>query len=166
VANSNTVQKLVDSNKRAVIKMSGIFDGSGQETGVIKVVASSLAFALNANSQIMSSNTHPRSIYNLAVNKINYNVGSAGGHVKLAFDNSTGLDGTIAVLRGAGFLDEEGVVIVNPNSSPNSNGDIVLTTLGMVANDSYTIILDLRKAADSYDRGQTADRTMQGLGGF
>jgi hypothetical protein len=163
VANSNAVAKLVDTQQRAVIKMTGIFDGTGQETGVIKVDASSLAFAMNANNMIMSSNTHPRSIYRLAIKKIVYNIGSASGHVKLFYDNSAGLDGTIIAVRGSGVVDEEGIVITNPNDSPNSNGDIVLTTLGFAANDSYTILLDIKKDPQSYSRGGEIDSTLRGI---
>lgn len=156
MANANLVQKLVDTNKRAIIKMTGTFDGFNQETNTIKVDVSSLALALNANGQVMSSNTHPKSLYRVWPTKIIYNVNIKAGYIKLHYDASSG-DGTIAVLGPSfGKIDDDGLLHVNPLSA-NSNGDICITTMGAAANDSYTIILDIRKDSRDYDAGQTAD---------
>jgi hypothetical protein len=158
MANQNLVQKLVDTNKRAIVKMTGTFDGTGQETGVIKIDVSSLALTLNANNLLMSSNTHPKSSYRIYPTKIIYNVAIRNGHARLFYDAVGGsLDGTIATLSGAGVIDTENIVISNPLDIANSNGDICLSTLGAQANDAYTILIDVKKDARDYDQGQAAE---------
>ena len=157
MANSNLVQKIVDTNRRLYVKMTGEFDGTGQETSVIKVDASSLNLALNSNGYIMTSNTDPLSTYRVTPFRIVYHVSMASGHVKLYFDSSDGSDGTIVNLgNGWGDMGLEGAIFTSPLTA-NSNGDILLTTFGAAANDSYTIILDCRKDSRDYDAGQTAD---------
>lgn len=153
---ANTVQKLIDTNKRIVVKIVGSVDNvvaGGQETNVIKIDVSSLSQALNANNLVMSANTHPKSIYRVNVKKIVFSVGSAAGYVKVFYDNSAGLDGTIAYLRGTGSVDQEGILFSNPNAAPNSNGDICVSTIGFTSNDVYTLIIEGRKEDADYYQG-------------
>lgn len=154
MANQNLVQKLVDQNKKVLVKMTGTFDGaSGQETSVIKVDVSSLAFALNTSGKIMTANTNPKSTYRVYPTKIIYSVGINSGYVRLHYDDAG--DGTLGVLRSSGDIDTEALSLSNPQAT--SNGDICLSTMGAVANDSYTVIMDMRKEATDYDQGQTAE---------
>jgi hypothetical protein len=156
MANANQIAKLVDSNKFAQFKLTGTFDGTGQEINTIKIDVSSLALALNVNNKIMTSNTDIKSKYNVYVTRVFYS-SSVTGWVKLHYDNNGGGDGTILVVGpGQATLDIPG--FIGPNRDiANSNGDICITTQGALANNGYTFIVELRKDARDYDQGQTSD---------
>jgi hypothetical protein len=44
-----------------------------------------------------------------------------------------------------------------PNPETNSSGDILISTVGMKANDNFTLIIEVKKDGRDYDQGQTAD---------
>jgi hypothetical protein len=43
------------------------------------------------------------------------------------------------------------------NVEANTVGDVLISTLGLVANDAFTLIIELRKDGNDYDQGQTRD---------
>ena len=75
MANQFTYQVLRDTNQKAVIKLTGFFDGaSGDESNVSRISANTLYGALDANnvplrSGLSKSNT-AQSYYGLAIEKI------------------------------------------------------------------------------------------------
>lgn len=154
MANLIREQRLIDSNKRALIKYVIISDGTN-EANTTLVDASNLAFALNANGYIMSSNTHPKSNYRTTVKKIKA-YSRTGGSFRLKWEGDANSE---IVVFGSGSVDftfeNDGAVITNPEA--NATGDILISTANLVAGDVTTIFVDLRKNSEDYDAGQTAD---------
>lgn len=158
-------ERITDTNHRALIKLVGIFDGTGQASNLTMVDVSSLAFALNANGQIMSSNTHPLGVYNVSIKRIMADV-NMNGFVRLQWgsrDGVTPLANVEAIVLGPGYKDinfaSDGYngLLKNPIPGANTTGDLLISTLGAGANNSFTIFLELKKDGSHYDAGQTAD---------
>lgn len=154
MANVIREQRLIDSNKRALIKYVILSDGT-QEANTRLVDASNLAFALNANGFIMTSNTDPKSNYRATVRKIKaYSRTSGSFRLKWEGDANSEI-----ITFGSGSVDftfeNDGAVI--PNSEANATGDILISTANLVFGDVATIFIDLRKDSLDYDAGQTAD---------
>jgi hypothetical protein len=154
MANVIREQRLIDSNKRSLIKYVILSDGT-QESNTRLVDASNLAFALNANGYIMQSNTHPKSNYRTTVRKIKA-FSKTAGSVRLKWEGDANSE---IITFGTGTVDftfeNDGAVISNPEA--NATGDILISTLGLASTDAITIFLDLRKESLDYDAGQTAD---------
>ena len=180
MSNKFTYQVLRDATSDVVIKLTGVFDGSGQEANNSRITANSLygALATNgyqvANTQGGSANT-PLSYYDLQLTGVKYyvnmptaNTGGSGnglGAVEL-FWNGGGAtpalqyanSATIFHLNNSGEfgLGEQLPAIYN-NATGNKTGDIGVYTSGAIANCSYTLILTLRKNNAHYQRGQFND---------
>lgn len=127
MADAVTTTTLFNGTKRLVVKITNLSDGTG-ESAVVKVDKSAF--------------TGPNGLEpsKFAVDKIVYNV--AGMAVRLYFDRTT--DTNIGVLQGTGYLDFKklgGLV----DKGTGDTGDIVLTTTGHTAADSYDITIYLRK---------------------
>jgi hypothetical protein len=178
MANKFTYQLLRDSTTDAVIKLTGTFDGSGQEANNIRIQANTLANALDtsyANLLSSTSNTGALSYYNLQLTGLKYyvnmptsNTGAAGtgmGSVEIFWNgggsnavNQYANSATIFHLNSSGEfgLGEQLPAIMN-NSTGSPLGDIGVYTQGAQANCSYTLILTLRKDNAMYQRGQLND---------
>jgi hypothetical protein len=152
MANIIREQKLIDSNKRALIKYVILSDGS-QESNTRLVDASSLAFALNATGVI--SQTDLKSNYRTTIKKIKAYSKTAGS-VRLKWEGAANSE---IITFGSASVDlnfeNDGAVISNPETNPT--GDILISTLGMTTGDTVTVFLDLKKNSEDYDAGQTAD---------
>jgi len=160
MANRYSYQVLKDDTQHTVIKLTGEFDGSGQENNVSRIQANTLYGALDsskANLLSSSANTGALSFYGLSVYRVWYDC-STDGDVKLYWNASTPVP--IMYMNGNGEYDAAGNWITIPNNSKGttgSAGDIGIETRGMVANSSYTIIMELRKDNEHYQRGQMND---------
>lgn len=154
MANLIAEQRLIDSNKRALIKYVILSDGT-QEANTRLLDASTLAFALNANGYIMSSNTHPKSNYRTTVRKIKA-YSRTGGSIRLKWEGASNSE---IITFGSASVDfnfeNDGAVI--PNPEVNATGDILISTANLAFGDAVTIFLDLKKDSLDYDAGQTAD---------
>lgn len=154
MANTIREQRLIDSNKRALIKYVVLSDGT-QESNTRLLDASNLSFALNANGYIMSSNTDPKSNYRTTVRKIKA-YSKTSGSVRLKWEGDANSE---IITFGSASVDlnfeNDGAIIWNPEA--NATGDILISTLGLTAGDTFTIFLDLKKNSEDYDAGQTAD---------
>jgi len=166
MANIFTVQTIVDSTKRTLVKLTGKFDGSAQEGPNTKIFAANLYGALDTNGLIAAGNANSvyRSTYHLTVKRIQADV-AGSGYVEIYW-YGTGTGNTTIVTAGANHQsiyewDEDSAVIPNNGPTANVTGDIGIATFGMGANNAYTIILDLRKNDSrfpvDYDMGQTRD---------
>ena len=154
-----TYQVMKDTTEKTVIKLTGSFDGTTQESNVVRIQANTLYGALNANSTpgLLVDGGTALSYYGLSVHRIWYDC-ATDGDVELFWH--AGTNKTIAFLNGNGEYDAAGNWITIPNNTQgaaSSNGDIGITTRGMVANSSYTIILELRKDNAHYQRGHLSD---------
>lgn len=154
MANLIREQRLIDSNKRALIKYVILSDGT-QEANTRLLDASTLQFALNANGYIMQSNTHPKSSYRSTVRKIKA-YSRTGGSFRLKWEGDANSE---IITFGSGSVDftfeNDGAIIPNPEA--NATGDILISTANLVFGDTTTIFLDIRKESLDYDAGQTAD---------
>ena len=154
MANVIREQRLIDSNKRTLIKYVILSDGT-QEANTRLVDASNLAFALNVNGYIMTSNTNPKSNYRTTIRKIKA-YSRTGGSFRLKWEGDANSE---IITFGSGSVDftfeNDGAVISNPEA--NATGDILLSTANLAFGDVATIFVDLRKESLDYDAGQTAD---------
>jgi hypothetical protein len=162
MANIFTEQKIIDSNKRALIKYTIISDATtGNNSNVILLNASYLANALNANGYIMTSNTHPKSNYRLSIKRI-FGAVHSNGYFRLKWNSASNND---IVILPQGYFDYnfesmgDGAVIPPPTNEANVTGSILYGTHGVSVNDTLTLFLDIRKDGRDYDSGQTADPT-------
>lgn len=160
MSNVYTYQIIKDTTEHAVIKLTASFDGSGQESNSARIQANTLYGALDsskANLLSSTANTGPLSFYGLSVHRIWYDC-AATGDVELYWTADT--KKTLMFLNGNGEYDGAGNWVTLPNNAQgtaNCTGDIGIVTRGMVANDSYTIVMELRKDNAMYQRGQFND---------
>lgn len=149
-------QKLIDGTKRSLLKYVVLGNGT-QNSNTVLVDVSSLAFSLNANGKIMSSNTHPKSTYRTTIKRC-FGTLVSNGSIRIQWHGDSN---TEALVFGSGSFDfdfqsmGDGAVISNPEA--NSSGDILISTVGLAAGEAATIFLDLKKDNRDYDAGQTAD---------
>jgi len=162
--NFYTSQILKDTTEHVVIKLTAKFDGTGQEANTRRIQANTLYGALDSSkANLLSSavNTGPLPYYGLAVYRVWYDCASSTtADVELSWTSPSASNNIIFYLNGNGEYDGAGnwITIPNPTSSvAGSNGDIGITTRGMTANDSYTLIMELRKDNAHYQRGQLSD---------
>jgi hypothetical protein len=162
MSNLYTYQVLKDTTEHAVIKLTAKFDGTGQEDNHYRIPANTLAGALATNGYPVANvwggaaNT-PLSYYGLTVHRVWYDC-ATGGDVQLFWHADTAV--SMMFLNGNGEYDGAGNWITIPNNAKgtaNCIGDIGIQTRGMAANDSYTIIVELRKENEYYSRGQFRD---------
>jgi len=156
MANLIREQRLVDNNKRALLKYTMTIDSAVANSTLVDV--STLRFALNANSYIMSSNTDSRSNYRTTIKRI-FGTAKANGYIKLQWQGSTNSE--IVVLNTGDFNYDfesmgDGATIFNTEAA-GANGDILLSIITPSGADAATIFIDLRKNQSDYDQGQTAD---------
>jgi hypothetical protein len=156
MANVLKGHRIIDSNKRTLIKYVFLSDGTAVANATL-VDASSLQFALNTSGLIMSSNVNPRSTYNTTIKRI-FGSAKANSYVALQWE---GASNTEIVTFGNGTFDYDfqsmGDGAIIPNNETNPTGDILFTINGNKMNDSFTLFIDLKKDNNDYDAGQTAD---------
>jgi hypothetical protein len=164
MSNIYSTQILKDDTQHVIIKITAKFDGTGDESNTAKIVANSFygALATNgflvANTQGGSANTK-LPYYGLSLYRAWYDINNANAaDVELYWQADT--PATLLILSGGSEYDGAGNWITIPNptkGTANSNGDIGINTRGMLANNSYTILLELRKHNEYYQRGQFND---------
>ena len=136
MADAVTSQTIVDTDKRAVIKLTNISDGTG-ESSVKKVDVS----ALNTNAQ---GETCSR----VTIDQVWYDVG--GLRAALEFDATSNvvglvLGGSAAAGNVQGHLNFSEFGGIKNTEASGYDGDIDLTTHGHTAHDHYTIVLEVSK---------------------
>jgi len=159
MANAINEQKLVDTTRRALVKYVATVDSAA--ANVVMLDVSNLAYSLNANGKIMSSNTHIKSLYRTTIKRV-WGQGhfKSKGFVTLRWGGAN----TEIVSIGDGYFDYnfdvEGLSAAIPiQDVANSTGDIVYSTTSVAAGDGFTLFIDLKKDGRDYDQGQTADPT-------
>ena len=155
MANLIREQRIIDNNKRALIKYVMTLDTAVGNT--VLVNASTLSLALNTNGYIMSSNTDPKSQYRTTIKRIFGNA-KANAYIKLQWQGATNSE--IVTISSGNFdysFDTMGEGATIPNPEASTNGQILLSVITPSSADAATIFLDLRKDARDYDAGQTAD---------
>ena len=158
MANIYTYQVLRDTTEKAVIKLTANFDGTGQESNAYRIQANTLSGALTSNNNILPNGT-PLSYYGLTVTRIGYNIASQQkGYVELSWTaaNTTQSVPIMNMDLCGEYSEDQGMVSIK-NNAPNPTGDIGVTTIGLTANCAYTLIIELRKENQYYQRGQFND---------
>jgi hypothetical protein len=159
MSNLYTYQVIKDTTEHTVIKLTGKFDGTGQEDNHYRITANSLYGALNANTipDLLSNGGSALPYYGLALNRLWYDC-STDGDVQLFWHADTAV--SLMFLNGNGEFDGMGNWTTIPNNAKGNagcSGDIGIQTRGMVANSSYTLVIELRKDNAHYQRGQFND---------
>lgn len=158
MANKILEQKIIDSNSRALIKYIILPDGT-TTANVILVDASSLSNAMNANSQLMVANTHPRSTYRTTIKRI-YGTAKANGYYALKWHGTT--NNEIITITSGIFdfnFDADGKSTSITNNEANPSGDILLSATNPANGDAITLFIDLKKDASDFNAGQLNDPT-------
>ena len=177
MSNKFTYQVLRDTNTDTVIKLTGVFDGSGQEANNTRIQANTLFGALATNGYLVANNqggaaNTTLSYYDLQLMGLKYyvnmptsNTGTGLGSVEV-FWNGGGASAAAQYansatifhlnMQGEFGLGEQLPAIYN-NAGGNTLGDIGVYTSGATANSSYTLIVSLRKNNAMYQRGQYND---------
>jgi hypothetical protein len=160
MANEFTYQVIKDTTEQCVIKLTGKFDGSGQEDNAVRIQANTLYGALNANTipGLLVNGGSALSYYGLTINRIWYSTWTTGGEVTLYWQDN--VNTPIFHISGGGEYDGAGnwITVHNPNVvSASASGNIGVKTRGAGANSSYTIVLEIRKDNAQYQRGQFND---------
>jgi hypothetical protein len=125
MADAVTSQILVDGERNAVMKFTNISDGTG-ETNALKVDVSALAGA-------------PSSV---KITAIEYDI--SGMQVELLWDATTKVPAFI-LSQGQQRLDFSKAGGITNNAGAGMNGDLLFTTLGASAGDTYAIVLHMKK---------------------
>ena len=162
MANIYSSQILKDDTQHVVIKWTAKFDGTGQESNNVRLQANTLYGSLATNGFLIANNQGGAAntslpYHGLSVYRCWYDCATTGD-VEVYWTATT--SNTIFMLNGNGEYDGAGNWVTIPNSTigaPGSNGNIGIVTRGMVANDSYTIVMELRKHNEYYQRGQFND---------
>lgn len=180
MSNKFTYQVLRDTTTDSVIKVTGTFDGSGQEANTSRIQANSLYGALATTGMLVANSTNQFAnttlpYYDLQLTGLKYfvnfptnNVGGVeifwsgnGTSYSTQYANSA----TIVHLNGQGEMgmgEQLPSVLNNSGATANGyiipinvgNGDIGVATQGATANSAYTLIIQLRKNNQHYQRGQ------------
>jgi hypothetical protein len=157
MANLIRQQKIIDSNKRALIKYVVVSDGS-QQSNTILINVSTLAFAMNANGYIASTDADTKANYRTTIKRVFGQVSSSSGKLKLQWHGNANSE-IVTMSNGSFDYDfqsmGDGATIPNPET--NSSGDVLISTAGLSSGDLVTLFVDLKKDGQDYDQGQTAD---------
>jgi hypothetical protein len=157
MANLIRQQKIIDSNKRALIKYVVVSDGS-QQSNTILINVSTLAFAMNANGYIASTDADTKANYRTTIKRVFGQVSSSSGKLKLQWHGDANSE-IVTMSNGSFDYDfqsmGDGATIPNPEA--NTNGDVLISTAGLSSGDLVTLFVDLKKDGRDYDSGQTAD---------
>jgi len=161
MANQFTYQILKDTTEHVIIKLTGRWDSNDQEDNPNRISANSLYGALNSNTVpgLLSAGGDPLPYYGLTVHRIWYDTyNGAGGDLELYWNANPVI--TLMLLSGNSEYDGAGNWITIPNAAKDTdgcNGDIGVRTRGYAANTSYTMVIELRKENEYYQRGQFND---------
>lgn len=156
MANIIREHRIVDNNKRSLIKYVMISDGTAESNSKL-VDASTLSGALNVNNQLMLSNTHPRTNYRTTIKRV-FGQAKANGYFTINWQGDSNSE--IVTISNGSFdynFENLGDNAVIPNPETNATGDILLTSYNNKTGDSFTLFVDLRKNNEDYHAGQFSD---------
>jgi len=124
---TNSSQTIVDGPRNAIVKLIGKSDATPvNEASVLKVSASALSGAPT----------------NLSIDKVYYSV---SGSMKVVVEWNATSNVDCLVLSGDGTIDFTRFGGLKNNAGAGVNGDIDFSTISTAANDTYSIVLELKK---------------------
>lgn len=130
MADAVTSQTIFDGERVAVMKFTNISDGTG-ETAVTKVDVS----ALNPSS-------FSKACDGVTIEKVHYTIG--GMAVSVLWDATTDVP-ALVLAPGQSTFDFTKIQLPN-DAGTGKNGDVLFSTIGASAGDTYTIILEMVKS--------------------
>lgn len=131
MADAVTSQTIFDGEREAVMKFTNISDGTG-ETAVLKVDVSAL-----------SSNAAGKVCDGVTLDRIHASIN--GMSVNLLWDATA--DVPAVILAPGMYTFDHGKRIQLPNNAgAGKTGDILFTTIGASAGDTYSIVLEMVKS--------------------
>lgn len=166
MAIANSIQTLVDTNTRTVIKRIGIIDSDENETVIIEPLK--LFGALNANGAYYQTGNTTSAGFGanaFTISRIIASVDAEVGHLQLKWQGAT--SATI-IAAGVGAFDS------NPqyqfpaisNNAATPTGNVTIKTVGSTTGAAYTVIIELHKNGAYYDRGQLTDPAAFNYGAY
>ena len=170
MANVFKEQKLVDSNKHAVVRYMGTVDTAAANASLM--VAANLAFALtsNGNSVLTPGDwANTKLNYRTTIKRI-WGQGQfkSKGYATLSWGSRSN---TEIVTFGDGYFNynfdlEGSSAAINVPSNISSNGDLLITTTGVALGDAFTVFIDLKKDGRDFDQGQARDPAAFNYGAY
>lgn len=131
MADAVTSQTIFDGEREVVMKFTNISDGTG-ETGVLKVDVSAL-----------TSNAAGKVCDGVTLDRIHASIN--GMSVALLWDATT--DVPAVILAPGMYTFDHGKRIQLPNNAgTGKTGDVLFTTIGASAGDTYSIVLEMVKS--------------------
>lgn len=130
MADAVNSQTLFDGDSQAVMKFTNVSDATG-ETDVLKVDVSAL-----------KPNFEGKACTGVNIRRIMSSVN--GMSVNILWDATTNVSCFI-LGPGINTLDFSSTTILGNNAGAGKTGDILFTTVGAVATDTYSVILDMIK---------------------
>jgi len=131
-ANAPEVQIIADADTTAKIKITGYYT-AGAAAANTKILTSNTLFGANNTKTCLVN-----------VEKIQYAVGTSNGYISLEYVGGAGGNSNTKIAsfgkQEAGFIDGH-----IPNNASSPTGDLNLFTSALDANDSYTLIVTVRK---------------------
>ena len=166
MANKVVTQKLIDNNKRTLLKVVVIGDGSATANASL-IRFKDLNYAINATGYVTATN--PQSHYEVSVKRI-YGYGKfGGGYAKIQWEDNDTIGNAntemVVISNGSFDFDLSGVTGDNAVIRPWGAGEtanclgIIYTMASPAAGDIVDLFIDLRKSGNDYDQGQSADPT-------
>jgi hypothetical protein len=159
MANRVETQKLIDTNKRTLLKYTIFADGAATANASL-IKFNELRFAMNANGAV--SNTDPKANYGIGIRHIyGYSkIQNSAGYVTLKWENDANSE-IFAFGTGSFDLDisggsNSGDPAVIPSPAANAKGFIYSAT-SPTAGDVINLFIDIRKDSRDFDAGQSAD---------
>jgi len=127
MANSIVKQTLIDGSRKLIVKINIKGDGTGEETNLVLIDASSYTPAFtDASLRLVHANLN-------------------GFTCDLIWDATVNVDILHVADYESNYLKEEIGLGLPNNAGAGKTGDILLSTIGLGANDHGTIILELNK---------------------
>lgn len=155
MANTFTYQALVDSSKKAIIKITGTLTNTN-ETANVKIMGRNLSGALATDSNnniLVSAGGVPKTNYRYTVARVMGSVAIPNGYAQLNWDGAT--PGTMLNLSGTfDYNLSQGGLGVLINNATTPNGNISMTTVGVSGDCAYTLIFELHKDGLDFNMGQ------------
>lgn len=130
MADAVTSQTIFDGERMAVMKFTNVSDGTG-ETAVVKVSVAAL-----------SKNALGKACTGVTLERVHASIN--GMSVNIIWDATTDVTGFI-LSPGMYTFDFTKIQMWN-NSSTGKTGDVLFTTIGAGASETYTVVLEMVKS--------------------
>ena len=167
MAIANSIQTLVDTNTRTVIKRIGIIDSDENETVIIEPLK--LFGALNANGAYYQTGNTTSAGFGanaFTVSRVLATVDAEVGHLQLRWQGGGGGNTIYALGVGVSDTNPQYQFPAISNNAGTPTGNVTIKTVGTTANAAYTVIIELHKNGAYYDRGQLTDPAAFNYGAY